>query len=336
MKRRSDYVEISRALLEELYYHQGLDANEIGRRFGISGSTVRNRMKEYGMERRGHWDYLYIDIPKAELEQLYIQENRTAPEIAKLYGCATSVVYRRLQEHGIEIKPGGWDKVKRIVPDERLEWSPTFAYIVGLIASDGSLQNNVNEVRFVSTDRELVEYYCSCLGLRPHDTDPVQWGALNATEVYVRIEQKAHYKRQYHLVFSDHIYRARLEAIGLTPSKSNTLGALKIPDEYFCDFLRGEFDGDGCWSISNKSSWSALIGIFTSGSRAYLEWMQATILRLTGLKGYFNGIDLRFQGKQAALLGEFLYYSPMIPSLTRKRSKWETWMKQKSIETSKD
>lgn len=271
MKRRSDYVEIPKAVLEELYYRQGLNAKEIAAQFGVTSGTIINRMKEYGLSRRGHWDYLYIDIPKAELERLYLQENRTAPEIAELYGCATSVVYDRMKEHGIAVRPGGWDKVKRIVPAERLQWSPQFAYVVGLIASDGNLQTNSNEVRIASTDREIADMYCAALGLRPHDIPTTAWPDPNAVEVYMRIERKPPYKEQYHVIFSDYVYRARLEEIGLTPNKSKTLGPLAIPDEYFRDFLRGEFDGDGCWSGERHARRKYALGIFTSGSRVYLD-----------------------------------------------------------------
>ena len=331
MKRRVDYIEISKTVLEQMYYEQGLKQREIAAHFGVSTKTIGNRMSEYGLVTRSHDDYVYIDIPKADLERLYIQENRTAPEIAELYGCATSVVYRRMQEHGIAVRPGGWDKVKRIVPDERLQWSPEFAYIVGLIASDGNLDKNSNEVKLASTDREITDLYCRCLGLRPHDTSAETWNDYTATEVYVRLEQRAHYKLQYHIVFSDYIYRARLEAIGLTPNKSKTLEALAIPDEYFRDFLRGEFDGDGCWSKGRQYKKQFLLGIFTSGSRIYLEWLQENIRRLAGVTGYINGIDLRFQAKQALLLGEFMYYAPRLPSLMRKRMKWEEWVKLNKI-----
>lgn len=328
MKRRIDYVEISKAVLEQMYYKQGLKQREIAKHFGVSTKTVGNRMGEYGLVTRSHDDYVYIDIPKVELEQLYIQENRTTPEIAEIYGCATSVIYRRMQEHGISVRPGGWDKVKRIVPDERLQWSPEFAYVVGLIASDGNLDKNSNEVKLASTDREITDLYCRCLGLRPHDTSAEIWNDYASTEVYVRLEQRLQYKLQYHIVFSDYVYRARLEAIGLTPNKSKTLGLLAIPDEYFRDFLRGEFDGDGCWSGQRHGKRKYALGIFTSGSRVYLDWLHETIQRLVGIKGHIYKIDLRFEGKHAEKLGEFMYYTPDVPCLGRKRSKWMTLITQ--------
>lgn len=327
MKRRRDYIEISKDALEKMYYEQGLKQREIAEHFGVSTKTIGNRMSEYGLITRSHDDYVYIDIPKAELERLYVQENRTAPEIAALYGCATSVVYRRLQEHGIPIKPGGWDKVKRIVSDEHLQWSPEFAYVVGLIASDGNLQSDTNEVRIASTDREIIDMYCAALGLRPHDVPPANWENPNAVEVHLRIERRPPYKEQYHIIFSDYVYRSRLEEIGLTANKSKTLGPLAIPDPYFRDFLRGEFDGDGCWSAERRVKRNPLLGIFTSGSRIYLEWIQATVQRMIGIKGRIYGIDLRYAGTQAELLGKFLYYTQPLPTLSRKYIKWVALLK---------
>ena len=175
MKHRRDYVEIPKSVLEELYYGEGLTQKQIAVRFGVTDSTIRNRMIEYGLAARTAQDYVRLDIPKAELERLYVHERRPAPEVAGIMGCECSSIYVYLRLHGIPIRPGGWDKVKHIVPVERLEWSSAFAYVVGLIASDGNLQTSVNEVRLASTDRELTDHYCRCLGLRPDDVPEDQW-----------------------------------------------------------------------------------------------------------------------------------------------------------------
>jgi DNA-binding CsgD family transcriptional regulator len=327
MKRRRDYVAIPQAVLEQMYYGEGLTQREIGEIFGVTGGTIRHRMVEYGLDARTAQDYLRLDIPKTELERLYVEEGRPAPEIAAMLGCATSAVYRYMNIHGIPVRPNGSDKIKRIVPPDKLVWSPEFAYVVGLIASDGSLQTGVNEVRFASTDRELADHYCRCLGLRPDDVSAEQWPEANAPQVHMRIEDRPPYKKQWHIIFSDFAYRARLEEIGLMPQKSRTLGSLNVPDEYFRDFLRGEFDGDGCWSRANYSNGSSLLGIFTSGSRTFLEWLRDTLRRLAAIeKCSLRGIDLRYNGKAAEQLGRFLYYQPGLPCLSRKRDKWEAWM----------
>lgn len=328
MKRRRDYVAIPQAVLEQLYYGEGLTQREIGETFGVSYGTIRNRMVEYGLDARTAQDYLRLDIPKSELERLYVEEGRMVSEIATLLGCEASAVYRYLDLHGIKLRPNGSDKVKRIVPPEKLAWSPEFAYVVGLVASDGSLQSGVNEVRFASTDRELADHYCRCLGLRPDDVRAEKWPEPDAPQVHVRAEDRPPYKKQWHVIFSDFVYRARLAEIGLTPQKSRTLGPLAVPDEYFRDFLRGEFDGDGCWSKAKYANGNtSLLGIFTSGSRTFLEWLRDSLKRLAGIERCsLRGIDLRYQGRAAEQLGRFLYYRRDLPCLSRKRDKWEAWM----------
>ena len=50
----------------------------------------------------------------------------------------------------------------------------------------------------------------------------------------------------HHVQFSHKKLYGELQKIGLEPNKSKSIGALRIPDRYFFDFLRGYFDGDGC------------------------------------------------------------------------------------------
>lgn len=330
MKHRSDYVDIPRTILERLYA-EGLTQKDIGKRFGVTEGTIKNRMAEYGIKTRTAQDYLRLDIPKEKLEQLYVVEGRHAPEIAAILGCAVSAVYNYMERYGIPRRPLGSDKTKRIVPEHKLAWSAEFAYVVGLIASDGNLQTGSNEVRMVSTDRQIVDLYCQCLGLRPNDIAEDNWPDQKAVPIPLLQSQRPPYKRQYSVIFSDHRYRARLEEIGLIPNKSRELGPLRVPDRYFRDFLRGEFDGDGCWSRERKSLQGTLLGIITSGSRSYLEWIQETIERLGRVSGgRISSINLRYRSDSAERLGHYLYYAPDLPCLLRKREKWETWMTHRS------
>jgi hypothetical protein len=130
------------------------------------------------------------------------------------------------------------------------------------------------------------------------------------------------------LYFSDPGFRVFLEHIGLSPAKSKTIGPLKIPDQVFSDFIRGMWDGDGCWHIHRKPRRSAshpgyLRGTLTSASPAFLEWIQTTVERIVGLCGHIYGIRLVYYGREAVALGEWLYWAPDIPALSRKRSIWE-------------
>jgi len=56
MKQRKNQIEISKEVLEELYYNQGLNQREIAQRFGVSRKTIGNRMNEYGLLTGDHLD----------------------------------------------------------------------------------------------------------------------------------------------------------------------------------------------------------------------------------------------------------------------------------------
>jgi len=43
---------------------------------------------------------------KTELKKLYIKESRSIREAAEILGCTKDMVYRSLQEYGIELRPG--------------------------------------------------------------------------------------------------------------------------------------------------------------------------------------------------------------------------------------
>ncbi len=49
MKQRKPHIEISKAILEQMYCKQGLLQREIAEHFGVSTKTIGNRMREYGL-----------------------------------------------------------------------------------------------------------------------------------------------------------------------------------------------------------------------------------------------------------------------------------------------
>ncbi len=118
--------------------------------------------------------------------------------------------------------------------------------------------------------------------------------------------------------------------IGLTPNKSKTLGALKIPDKFFFSFLRGLFDGDGYTYSYFDSRWpnSFMLYLgFCSASEVFIEWLQKEIKNKTGVKGsIFSGsktsnlILLRYAKKESLVLIK-LMYKDKSPYLERKKLK---------------
>lgn len=166
-----------------------------------------------------------------------------------------------------------------------------------------------------SNDLEQLETFKKCLGLK----NRIGWKSSWYTD-----------KKHSHVQFGDVALYRWLISIGITPRKTHTIGIIKIPDEFFFDYLRGEFDGDGSshayWDTRWRSSVSIYIG-FVCASVKHLDWLKRTIYRLLGISGVINkkygrgAYALRFAKISARKLYEAMYHSENIPYLQRKKQK---------------
>lgn len=191
-------------------------------------------------------------------------------------------------------------------------WSANLAYAVGLIASDGCLATGQKLIDVTSVDKSLLENYKKCLGIQTPIGNKNSGGGHKA----------------YRVQFKNALFYTWLQEIGLTPNKSKIIGILAVPDEYFFDFLRGVFDGDGTiysyWDKRWKSSFMFYIG-FISASDIFLGWLQNTIYRLAGIEGHISAVSrakqLRFAKCDSYTLFAKMYYEKDIPYLERKFAK---------------
>ncbi len=207
-------------------------------------------------------------------------------------------------------------KPKRNIP---IEWSANFAYAIGLLVTDGCLYNDMRHMSFTSKDLEQAENFKKCLGL--------------TVKIGVKSNGRSTEKKYFHVQFGDVTFYEFLLGIGLTPAKSKTIGAVLVPEEYFFDYLRGCFDGDGSfysyWDPRWKSSHMFYIE-FISASRKHVDWLQSTIQRLIGIKGHITGtqktsvLQLKYAKREALEIISKMYYSPTVVCLSRKRTKVET------------
>lgn len=198
-------------------------------------------------------------------------------------------------------------------------WSPELAYAIGLIASDGCLSGDGRHLFLVSKDLEQIKNFKRCLGLK------VKIGIHRAG---VRMKNRLYHRVQW----GDVVFYKFLLSIGLTSNKSKTIGPLVIPDEYFFDFLRGSFDGDGSFYSYYDPRWKDSFMFyltFVSASPPHVQWLQETIERLcrvtghrtlSGKEGHKIG-SLRYAKKEALIVLARMYENPRGVSLSRKKLK---------------
>lgn len=194
-------------------------------------------------------------------------------------------------------------------------WTANLAYVVGLIASDGSLSIDGRHLNLTSKDLEQVENFKKILKLK--------------NKIGLKYRGEDHTEFYYNFQFGDVKFYRFLLSIGLTPHKSKTIGELAVPDKYFRDFLRGEFDGDGCtfsyWSKQWPKSFVMYTG-FTSSSRRYLSWLLEKINQLYNISGFIgpggrNAYVLKFAKKSSIRLIKQMYHKHNVVHLKRKKFK---------------
>lgn len=194
-----------------------------------------------------------------------------------------------------------------------LNWSQKLAYAIGLIATDGCLYKDGRHIAFVSKDLQLMRVFMQCLGLK-NKIAKKQSGFVPTGYAYW-------------VQFGDVVFYKFLVSIGLFPAKSKTLSEIKIPKQYFFDFLRGSFDGDGSFYSYWDKRWASSFLFyltFTSASMKHIVWLRKIIKYLTGLKGHIDGLkksrvyQLKYAKTEARIIFKKMYHSPNIPRLERK------------------
>jgi hypothetical protein len=197
----------------------------------------------------------------------------------------------------------------------KLEWSPDFAYAIGVIATDGNLSTDGRHLNVTSKDWEIVSAVKDILCLSNRIGRKARGGSKE--------------KNYYVLQFGDRNFFEFLLTIGITPAKSRTLNAVSVPSEFFVDFLRGCIDGDGnIGAFTHKESRHPQIRLrLASASRSFLLHMLHSIHSIFHVDGGHIYTDpkkavsmLSFGKEDSMKLLRLMYYKKSLPCLTRKRT----------------
>lgn len=207
----------------------------------------------------------------------------------------------------VEMRPGSKPKGKVM-----LEWSSDFAYAIGLLTADGCLSKNGRHIDFTSKDRAQVALFRKSLGI---------------VDAKIGTKRSGIGSLAYRIQFGDVLFYNFLLGIGLSPAKSKILTSVSIPDEYFPDFIRGLFDGDGCsysfYDSVFKKSFRFYI-TFASASPKFLYWLQEKLFEHAEIRGAVSKerrgtcTELKYSKREAVILSEKMYYRSDLPCLKRK------------------
>lgn len=193
------------------------------------------------------------------------------------------------------------------------EWNSDLAYCVGLIATDGCLYNDGRHISFVSADIQLIKLFKNLMKL--------------SNRIGYKVSSSSGRKCP-NIQFGNVGFYKWLLGVGLTPRKSLTLGALRIPSKYFIDFARGCFDGDGTIYSYMDPRWAnshMFYVSFTSASKLFIDWFRDQTINILGIRGHISSTEnfyqLRFAKEESLVLISKMYYNKKVPCLERKRQK---------------
>jgi len=213
-------------------------------------------------------------------------------------------------------------------------WSTDIAYGIGLITTDGSLSKDKRHITLTSTEKQQLRTFRKCLNLKNR----------------ICLSPPGDYSKNicYRVTFSNVKFYNWLLEIGLMANKTFRLAYIKIPDQYFPDFLRGHIDGDGSIIYyidkhniykNNRYVYHRLYISIRSASLQHIYWIRQNIKRILNINGSLSGWKnrkrsnqklgwtLRFCKRESLILLKYLYYKPGLPCLLRKKKVAENFLK---------
>ncbi len=210
---------------------------------------------------------------------------------------------------------------KQKLPPKNFIWNSELAYVVGLLVTDGNLSKDGRHITLRSSEIDLLNTFKKCLNLK---------NKIGFTDR----------QRGCMVQFGSVQFYNWLSGVGLFPAKTYTIGKIKVPDEYFRDFLRGHLDGDGSITVyidryniyRGRTYINKRIFVrFTSASEVHIKWLFRKINILVGIKGTLiykppptrNRVpmwDIKFAKKESIKLLNWIYYQENLPCLKRKRT----------------
>ena len=240
------------------------------------------------------------------------EDDSSYTDIAKQHDVSRQTVTRIAKQHGVyrtrESRTTAlWDR-------QLSSLEPWFrAYLLGLVATDGSVKPRRVVVTISEKDGEFLKAVAARLGV---SSSVHQSGVSKNTG-------KALYARTFN--FGCRTICDRLRALGLQPDKTYSLDdrvVYAVPDQDFADFVRGCFDGDGCVS---PVRYSAAVSI-DSASKPFLRALTSRLAQITGistprLRKYSIWKAQWGSKRDLRLLYDCLYADPSRLCLERKRTR---------------
>lgn len=220
---------------------------------------VKDLKKKYDFsETINFYFYLKIFNLLDEVEEKYKKGISTC-KIGKEYGVTNHTVANALREYGVQIRGAG--KISKT--DQTLFQTiktAEEAYTIGLITADGNMTQDENSIFITLTqgDKYVLEL--------------IKEKVFGGT-AHLVISHKEDKKPRWTLQAHGKQLCKNIKQYGIFPNKSLLIKELSkaIPEEFYSDYIRGLYDGDGVCSFSTSHGKQHVRIGYCSGSLDFLE-----------------------------------------------------------------
>lgn len=266
-------VSFAKEMLEDFYWKQRLNQNEIANKFGVSSTVVSKYMKRFGVPRRPNNEEKII-IPKALLKQLYLNKHFSSLRIGEALGFDSRFIRKRLNKFNIPMRTLSETSTKHpktSFSENLLEKS----YMLGLRTGDVHAKQMRNIIRAQSTTTHpaFIEMMKNV------------FGKYSYVGVY-KFFNKGFNSWEW-FVYSD-----LNKSFDFLLDKLNEIpGCIRNEENLFYSFLAGYADAEGCWRIAKShEKFVRFVFKIDSMDKLVLEQIKVTLEKF--------GIKVNFYLKQ--------------------------------------
>ncbi|PFV89682.1 hypothetical protein COL08_27870 [Priestia megaterium] len=227
---------LTKEKMYELYREQEKTTYQIAEEYNSSPSYISALLKEYGIIVR---EAPFRErLSRVELTTLYIEQQLSAKDIANLYDVTPTTILSLIDEYGIKkrSKSEAFIISNQRNPNVNVDFfktlSPELAYILGLWATDGSI-NIQGTISLSLIDKEVIEWVSDIIECK----NPVKEMFFDGRKPF------------YSINFQNPIVKEIFETYEIVHKKTRILKFPTLPEEFIPYFIRGVFEGDGSISV---------------------------------------------------------------------------------------
>lgn len=199
---------------------------------------------------------------------LYVNKGKGQMYCAKVVG-STNVnkVKEVLKKRGIHIRNYSEVAVKSNINRAKNknknyfnEQSHNMAWILGFLASDGSISSSNNGIKLglAKKDREILEKIKQEIEIENDINEYITTDGFEVAELRWTCAE----------------HKAALNEYGITPKKTFTIKPpIKLASKYWIDYIRGYFDGDGSVNLINNNGATSLRWQICGANKKFLQWI---------------------------------------------------------------